>query len=139
MRVGSWSLATLGALKAGFGFADDDFRLLVFLGVVAGFVPDLMAVVKPSLGGGGVDFLGTEGAVGQNGHALGQNLDEAAADAKDTLANFSAVEAYLTGTEDGDERGVSVENFEIAITGRNFDSICGLIHEDVIGSDEPDL
>jgi hypothetical protein len=132
-------LLLLGALKPGFGFADDYFCLGVLFWVVAGFVPKLMAVVEAGLCGSDLDLLGTECAVGKDGHALGKDFDEAAADAIDALTDFSAVEAYFAGSKDGDQRGVSVENFEIAVTGRNFDSICGLIHEDVIGSYEPDL
>jgi hypothetical protein len=98
-----------------------------------------MTVVETGLGCSGIDLLGTERAVGKDGHALGKDFDEAAADTIDALTDFAAVEAYLTGPKDRDERRMTVKDLEVAVPGRNFDRIRGLIYEDVIGSDEPDL
>jgi hypothetical protein len=127
------------AFEAGFGFADHDFGVGVFFGVVASLVPKLMTVVEALLGGGGVDLLGLKGTVGEDGHALGQDFDESATDAVDALADLAAMEAYFAGPEDGDQRRVPIEDFEIAVPGRDLDGVGGLVDEDLIGSNEPDL
>ena len=98
-----------------------------------------MAMVESGLGGSHINFLGAESAVSKDGHTLGEDFDESAADAVGLLAGLTAVETYLAGPEDSDKRSVSVKDLEIAVPGRNFNGIRGLIDEDVVGSDEPDL
>jgi hypothetical protein len=130
---------TFCALDTRFRFADDDFGLLVLFGIVAGFVPELVAVVEAGLCGGDIDLLGTDGAIGQYGYALGQDFNEATADAVGLLAGLTAMEAHFAWAKDGDERGMPVEDLKIAVARRNLDRIRGLIHKDAIGGDEPDL
>ena len=98
-----------------------------------------MAVFEALLSGRDIDLLRTECAVGKDGYALGQHFDEATSDAVCLLAGFAAVEANFARAENGDERSVSVEDFKIAVARGNFDRIRGLVDEDAIGSNEPDL
>ncbi|HTY85349.1 MAG TPA: hypothetical protein VMB19_14095 [Silvibacterium sp.] len=111
----------------------------VLFRVVTGFIPKLMAVIEALLSCGDVYLPGTEGGVGKNGHALGQDFDEAATDAVSLLTGLAAVEAYLAGAENGNQRSVSIENLKIAVPRWDLDGIRGFIDEDAIGGDEPDL
>jgi hypothetical protein len=135
----SFGTLTLSALESRLGLANDGFGLLVLFRVVARFVPEMMAVIEADLCGGDVDLFGTDGGVGKNGDSLGQDFNEATADAVGLLAGLAAVKAHFAGAKDGDERGMPVEDLKIAVTRRNLDRIRGLIDEDAIGGDEPDL
>ena len=96
-------------------------------------------MVEAGLCGGGIDLLGMERAVGKDGDTLGQDFNKAAADAIGLLTDLAAMEANFAGAKNSDERGVSVKDFKITVARRNLDRIRGLIDEDAIGGDEPDL
>jgi len=98
-----------------------------------------MAVVEAGLSGGDIDLCGTDCAVGEDGDTLGKHLNETATDAVGLFPGLTAVKADLSGTKDSDERGVSVEDFKITVARRNLDGIRGLVDEDAIRGDEPNL
>jgi hypothetical protein len=67
-----------GALQCRFRLGDNFVGVGVFLGIFAGFVPELLAVLKLFLGCSGVYFFGLLRGFCKDGDALGQHFDEAA-------------------------------------------------------------
>ncbi len=69
-----------GGGHLGFGFGDDAEGLVVGSFAFAGLIPEVKAAVELLLGALHVDLLGLESVGGQDGDAIGQNLDESPTD-----------------------------------------------------------
>jgi len=120
----------LGLTCHGIGF-------VVLLAIVAGLLPELLALLELLLGLSAIDLVGMHRGLGQDRHALWKDLDETPGDEELLVAGGAAVEAHLACAKLSQQRRSAVERLEVARHGREFDRFCGCVQEDTVWRNQP--
>src|SRR5258708_26582220 len=140
-----WRVLLVGELRLGaltfrggnlfFSLAHDSIGFVILLAIVAGLLPELLALLELLLGLGAVDLVGVKRTLGEDGHALGKDLHEAPGDEKFLIACRATMQPHFACSKLRQQRRCAVERLQVARHGRQFNRFHYRVNEVTIPRD----
>src|ERR1039458_3250074 len=118
-------------------FARDCVGFAVLGRIVAGLLPQLLALYEQLPGLGWVDLVRTQRSLGQDGDALRKHLDKSPGNEENLAVAVAAVQPHLAGSEFGQQRRGAVERLQVARTRRQLHRLRGSVQQQPVRADQP--